>query len=118
MKFYFNILMCIILFRVGSSINAEKMASVIIGIKNDSVILYPKEGNIHQVSSVDGPAVVLDILSPPYGTESSVTRKRYCTYFKKGKKFSGTKLTIVPEPTVYWCDLSPYTGPQLGKSND
>lgn len=103
-------------YSIGSSINAVKLASVIVGVKDDPVILYPEEGNIHQVTNVDGPAVFLDILSPPYDTENSVAGKRCCTYFKKGKKFSRAKLTIVPEPTVYWSDLSPYTGPQLGKS--
>lgn len=73
--------------------------------------MYPEEGNIHQVSASDGPAVFVDILSPPYMPNSPREGK----YFKEVKKSDLVQLTIIPQPKDYFCDQVPYHGPRFVK---
>lgn len=43
-------------------------------------LLAPVEGNLHEISAVDGPAVFLDILSPPYDHDLGT---RECRFYKE-----------------------------------
>lgn len=90
-----------------------RLAPVVVSVTDDPSILYPEEGNIHQVAAKDGPAVFLDILSPPYGTDNPVMGKTCCTYFKEVNKCKRTKLTIISKPRSYRNDIAPYTGPRF-----
>lgn len=85
-----------------------------------AVMLTPKEGNYHSITSVDGPAAFLDLLSPPYDYR---TGQRICHYYSEitppstlgedGDNPSNRYLIEVDEPTHFQCDSFPYSGPPL-----
>ncbi|KAK3094541.1 hypothetical protein FSP39_003068 [Pinctada imbricata] len=84
--------------------------------EDECCVLSPEEGNIHQISPIDGPAAFLDILAPPYDHE---TGKRVCHYYQTiGMEKSKDRGDIMwlgqaGQPRDFWCDTAPYLGPEL-----
>lgn len=78
--------------------------------------LFPNKCNLHQVSSVNGSAAFLDILSPPYNSLD-----RECHYYSIIATIYDDKLnsnitwllTEMNEPDEFWSDSAPYLGPKV-----
>lgn len=98
-------------YSVGDSIDAVKLAPAVFGADDGPSVVYPEQGNIYQLSANDGPAVYVDILSPPYGVNGSREQK----YFKEVKKSGDVQLTVIPRPKDFFCDQVPYHGPRFVK---
>jgi len=88
-----------------------------------ATVLTPSECNFHSISSVDGPAAFLDLLSPPYDYK---TRQRICHYYSEISPEScssdGIRSTTnsdflylieKDEPEDFYCDSAKYRGPPL-----
>ena len=91
---------------------------------SETCSLTPTDGNFHEITSVDGPAAFLDILSPPYN--ESRHARRECHYYRelilKKKEGSppGTRngpqdsyLIQVPQPLHFWGESANYLGPDI-----
>ncbi|CAL8077010.1 unnamed protein product [Calicophoron daubneyi] len=65
---------------------ARPYQDVIITPESDPQLLSPTDGNLHEITPVDGIAVFLDILAPPYDHDLGT---RECHFFKE---------VIVPHP--------------------
>ncbi|XP_014249618.1 2-aminoethanethiol dioxygenase [Cimex lectularius] len=83
---------------------------------DETVLLTPNKGNIHELSAEQGPAVFLDILAPPYFTNIPGVGARKCHYYKRtlenGKSSNALQETLVKlkSPPGYWTDEAPYLG--------
>jgi len=88
-----------------------------------ATMLTPCDGNFHSITSVDGPAAFLDLLSPPYDYR---TGQRTCHYYSEisprtslgddGDSLtnSNTRYLIeIDEPDEFFCDSVKYAGPPL-----
>lgn len=64
--------------------------------------LYPKKGNLHEFTAGEKGACVLDVLIPPYDSESD----RDCTYFKKCDLIDDVKERDIP-----YCIVQPTEQP-------
>lgn len=81
-------------------------------------LLTPNDRNVHEITAVDGPAAILDILAPPYdGNE------RDCSYYRElishwdpRNNSSITWLMTIPPPVSFWCKEVPYAGPRIDLS--
>ncbi|CAI9717245.1 2-aminoethanethiol dioxygenase-like [Octopus vulgaris] len=97
----------------------KKKASV----NDDCCVLSPTKGNLHEVRPDGGPAAFLDILAPPYDTDSD----RRCNYYEITKGHSPPRplsqpeessqkiswLVQIQQPPDFWCDESDYNGPEI-----
>lgn len=78
-------------------------------------LLTPNERNLHEITAIDGPAAILDILAPPYdGVE------RECSYFKELTSHWDPRndstinwLLQIHPPVNFWCKEVPYLGPRI-----
>lgn len=79
--------------------------------------LSPEKGNFHEIKSVDGPMVFLDILAPPYEENSDQEDARECHYYTDTKLTSNSMRFLVqgPRPDNYKCNEAPYRGPELSE---
>lgn len=96
------------------SLLAVKEPEMLVCDKDEACILCPRQGNIHEIRSVDGPAAFIDILAPPYDTNIPGVGPRPCRYFKDvthSEDSSVKKLVRIPSPADYWSDSAPYQGP-------
>jgi len=85
----------------------SKCHSLVIDRYSKPVVLQPKTGNIHAISSVGGAAAFLDILAPPYGDSNK------CHYYKIVASPSKETFYLrqMSAPSWYWCETALYTGP-------
>jgi cysteamine dioxygenase len=101
----------------NQTLSAIKLPEVIVSENNGACFLTPTERNLHEISSVDGTAAFLDILSPPYDT--SDFGERSCHYFKEqndetpGHVTNERRLIHIPSPPEYWSDVAVYEGPPI-----
>ncbi|XP_041756707.2 2-aminoethanethiol dioxygenase-like [Coregonus clupeaformis] len=86
-------------------------------------ILTPHRENLHQIDAVDGPAVFLDILAPPYDPEDG----RDCHYYQVLQTVPDADSKVEPQkeweeetwlleigqPDGFWCGGEPYLGPKV-----
>jgi len=102
---------------------------VTVGTNSDPLLLYPNKDNFHEIRLVgEGPAAFLDILSPPYNTETEdghlefpADERRDCGFYQivqlaeaQGGNPSITWLhRLRQQPKEYVCDVEPYLGPSL-----
>lgn len=95
--------------------SAERHPDELMDAQSPTCILDPKQRNIHEIESVDGPAAFLDILSPPYCSRENPHDSRKCTYFKVLERLSGKsyQLKEINPPNWYWNDTYMYEGPKL-----
>lgn len=96
------------------SLFAIKEPECLVCEKDEACILYPRQGNIHEIRSVSGPAAFVDILAPPYETDIPGVGPRPCRYFKDVSLDAESrikKLLRIPSPSDYWSDSAPYEGP-------
>ncbi|THD21682.1 Cysteamine dioxygenase [Fasciola hepatica] len=59
---------------------ARPHQDVVLNVESCAQLLTPTEGNLHEVTPVDGPAVFLDILAPPYDHDLGT---RECRFYKE-----------------------------------
>ncbi|GAB1602377.1 2-aminoethanethiol dioxygenase-like [Argonauta hians] len=90
---------------------------------DDCCVLSPTKGNLHEIRPQGGAAAFLDILAPPYDTDSD----RRCNYYETAKDYSPPRSLSLPEnstqklswllqiqqPSDFWCDESDYKGPEI-----
>ena len=53
---------------------------------DNPIYLHPREENLHEIATVEGPAAFLDILSPPYGPDHRTGTERECHYYQVRSK--------------------------------
>ncbi|KAA0186290.1 2 aminoethanethiol dioxygenase [Fasciolopsis buskii] len=58
---------------------ARPHQDVVVSAESCEQLLTPEEGNLHEVTPVDGPAVILDILAHPYDHDLGT---RECRFYK------------------------------------
>lgn len=94
---------------------AEKHPDEFMETVTTTCVLDPKQRNIHEIESVEGPAAFLDILSPPYCSRENPNNTRKCTYFKVLEHLGGNvfRLNEINPPNWYWNDTYLYEGPQV-----
>lgn len=90
----------------------------VISTADEPCMLYPSEGNLHEIISVDGPAAFLDVLAPPYREE-----ERDCHYYESvaeallevpdGRQERVNWLKSVLSSNEFWCDSAKYNGPSI-----
>ncbi|XP_046383336.1 2-aminoethanethiol dioxygenase [Ischnura elegans] len=90
-------------------------------------VLTPNESNLHEIRCVDGPSAFLDILAPPYSSQSDESEEvlRVCHYFTEAprsqivsdeefeQKKDHTWLIQIPCPKEFYCDTAEYRGPVI-----
>uniref|UniRef100_A0A1B6CV59 2-aminoethanethiol dioxygenase n=1 Tax=Clastoptera arizonana TaxID=38151 RepID=A0A1B6CV59_9HEMI len=101
-----------------ASLICHREPDIILDIESEPCTLTPKQGNIHEICPINGPAAFIDILSPPYQSEIPGFGMRPCRYFKDCGNVDNItknlrKLMRIPTPKDYWSDVAPYTGPKL-----
>jgi len=99
---------------------------VFVNAESPTCELTPTAGNIHEVSSIDGPAAFLDILGPPYDHDNGT---RVCHYYRvlgqvKHAAQPGSQDTVAADnevnvllrtsqPRDFWGEGEDYKGPKL-----
>lgn len=114
------------LIQPGEEIFGTKHPGVTAREDDPACVLTPREHNFHEISCLEGPAVFLDILSPPYVLETGIpnVRPRPCTYFRetpdreressRGDDATlGVKLIAASKPPEFWARSMRYPGPPL-----
>ncbi|KER20894.1 hypothetical protein T265_10643 [Opisthorchis viverrini] len=66
--------------QLSDIILARPYQDVVMTTESQAHLLSPIDGNFHEISAVDGPAVFLDILSPPYDHDLGT---RECRFYKE-----------------------------------
>jgi len=64
-------------------LTARKNPPLILSASDKCSLLTPIKSNIHEVKCINGPAAFLDVLSPPYDSDSGDKVPRSCHYFKE-----------------------------------
>lgn len=85
----------------------KKLVPIIVTETDRPSVLYPFEGNIHQIDAIEGPAAFVDIVAPPYTNGG----KRHCRFYKELNTAKGMKLRTVAAPDDYRSIAVRYTGP-------
>lgn len=98
----------------GVSLSALKHYSEILESKDPSCVLNPDSKNLHEITCIEGPAAFLDVLSPPYFSDSDM----HCSYFKvtkseKNEQSDKVKLIVSKCPTNFYSRSLRYLGPPL-----
>lgn len=98
-----------------SIVTAELVSTEIIDANSEPCLLEPNHKNLHEIESVDGPAAFLDILAPPYMTQIPNNGQRQCSYYSVLSQAAPNvfRLHEINSPSWYWCDVNPYTGPEI-----
>lgn len=81
--------------------------------KDEPVIITPTVGNYHEMIAVEGPAVMFDILGPPY--EMDPENIHYFTVLESKDSSVQCKIWLlgIQEEHEYWCFGETYTGPKV-----
>lgn len=111
-----------------SSLNiipVTKLPDVILTSSSDCQLLTPHIGNFHTIQSVGADAAMFDILSPPYD------ENRECNFYREipqenKNNDTGTNtdgncvvyLQRISQPSSFYCDQLPYTGPSIEVLSD
>lgn len=96
-----------------STIPVSKLPDVVLTPASGCQVLNPHQGNFHAVHSVDEDAAMFDILAPPYD------ETRECNFYREyPEEFAGKDnvfrlLQRITQPSSFYCDQLPYTGPSL-----
>ncbi|XP_043272259.1 2-aminoethanethiol dioxygenase [Venturia canescens] len=113
------------LIQPGEEIPGLKHPTVTVRDTDPACVLTPEDKNFHEISCVEGPAVFLDILSPPYILETRIPdiRLRPCTYFREltnkeqclrddGETIE-VQLIAANKPPEFYARSMRYPGPEL-----
>ena len=88
--------------------------SVVSENDNDCCVLSPEGKNVHEITTVAGPAAFIDILTPPYNPDALFDR-RPCAYYRElcadQVDPNIRYLVKINPPHDYWCNEVEYTGP-------
>lgn len=86
---------------------------------DDCCVLTPYAGNMHEIVSESGTSAFIDILTPSYNHTNTADR-RPCSYLTElnvngvENAPEGVKYLVrIRPPNDYWCDESPYCGPEV-----
>lgn len=92
--------------------------SQIIDAASPAVLLTPALGNYHRLCPTGGAdAAFLDILSPPYNSDSNEYGVRPCTYYRLQRleaaengddEVERLALVATTQPLDFWCENVPY----------
>lgn len=98
-------------------IPVKRLPQLVLDAESEPCCLSPDAGNFHEIKAIHGPATFVDILSPPYDHDSSPGR--LCRFYRCEKLSSGESesadsiLTECDQPSDFWSDNIPYTGPEV-----
>lgn len=101
----------------GTIIMAKKETPIELSEDTDCATLSPEHSQFHRITSVEGPAVLFDILTPPYDAEMPVYGRRNCSYYRQvvlfdDEQFQHLGLEQIPTPSHFFCDTGLYQMPQ------
>ena len=112
----------------GTIHQATKHPCAIVGPTDPVCHVSPDIENFHEITSVDGPAAFMDILTPPYGVDKHTGEERECHYYEEFKFDIGELkelndknlvwLTHIPSPNSFWCDQAKYKGPPVVENSE
>lgn len=99
-------------FSEENPLNAIKHPSLVVRENDPACVLTPRERNLHEISCIEGPAAFLDILSPPYDSDTGHPR---CTLYKAIGSNDNDKVKLVPmePPENFTSENIKYMGPSL-----
>lgn len=100
----------------GTIIMAKKETPIELTDDTDCATLSPDHSQFHRITSLEGPAVLFDILTPPYDTEIPVHGRRNCSYYRQvvlfdDEQFQHLGLEQIPTPSHFFCDTGHYQMP-------
>lgn len=101
----------------GTVIMATKEAPIELTNETNCATLSPDHCQFHRITSVEGPAVFFDILTPPYESDIPVYGRRNCSYYRQvvlfdDEQFQHLGLEQIPTPSHFYCDTGYYQMPQ------
>lgn len=100
----------------GMIIMAKKETPIELTDDTNCVTLSPDHSQFHRITSLEGPAVLFDILTPPYDTDIPVHGRRNCSYYRQvvlfdDEEFQHLGLEQIPPPSHFYCDTGYYQLP-------
>ncbi|XP_037045839.1 2-aminoethanethiol dioxygenase [Bradysia coprophila] len=101
----------------GTIIMATKETPMELSEYTDCATLSPNHSQFHRITSLEGPAVLFDILTPPYEADIPVYGPRNCSYYRQvvlfdDEQFQHLGLEQIPPPSHFYCDTGHYKMPQ------
>lgn len=101
----------------GTIIMAKKETPIELSDDTDCATLSPDHSQFHRITSLEGPAVLFDILTPPYDSDIPVHGRRNCSYYRQvvlfdDEQFQHLGLEQIPAPSHFYCDTGYYKMPQ------
>lgn len=98
-------------------IMAKKETPIELTEYTDCATLSPYHSQYHRITSLEGPAVLFDILTPPYEADIPVHGPRSCSYYRQvmlfdDEQFQHLGLEQIPPPSHFYCDTGHYKMPQ------
>ncbi|OXU25330.1 hypothetical protein TSAR_000433 [Trichomalopsis sarcophagae] len=100
-------------------ISAVKHPPVIVRPSDSACVLTPLVRNLHEITCLEGPCAFLDILSPPYDTNTLGEGKRPCTFFKEAvsdEMSDAVQLVVTDVPPTFYSRSIKYLGQPLRRS--
>ncbi|CAH8482247.1 unnamed protein product [Dicrocoelium dendriticum] len=110
--------------QLSDLIMVRPFQDVILTPESQTQLLAPDEGNLHEITPVDGPAVFLDILAPPYDHDLGT---RECRFYKEivlphqiyaNTSFNGDTSQTHTTPHAYSDDSASTTTTEVFDSDD
>lgn len=100
----------------GAIIMAKKETPVELTNETGCATLSPDNSQYHRITSLEGPAVLFDILTPPYDSDIPVYGRRNCSYYRQvvlfdDEQFQHLGLEQIPAPSHFYCDTGYYRMP-------
>jgi len=101
----------------GTIIMAKKETPIELTDLTNCATLSPDHSQFHRITSLEGPAILFDILTPPYEADIPVYGRRNCSYYRQvvlfdDEQFQHLGLEQIPAPSHFYCDTGYYQIPQ------
>lgn len=102
----------------GTIIMAKKETPIELTNETGCATLSPDHNQFHRITSLEGPAVLFDILTPPYDADIPVHGRRNCSYYRQvvlfdDEQFQHLGLEQIPAPSHFYCDTGYYQMPAI-----
>ncbi|CAI8006065.1 2-aminoethanethiol dioxygenase [Geodia barretti] len=95
----------------GIPVRCRFLSQLSLDSKSEPCVLYPEQGNIHQIQAGEEAVAFIDILAPPYNPKEG----RDCNYYEKmeTKEDDKQNISLMPGPNPSWFSCVPlsYNGP-------